>query len=69
MAYCTYYFFLITADKSFAISTNVYVKETGSPKHFGLILDTQLYFKEHRKTVFTKVIGTIRLIRNFGTLY
>lgn len=45
------------------------MKETGSQKHLGLILDTQLYFKEHRKTVFTKVTGTIRLIRNFGTLY
>lgn len=49
--------------------TSAYVKETGSQKHLGLILDTQLYFEERRKTLFTKVTGTIRLIRNFGTLY
>ena len=45
------------------------MKETGSQKHLGLILDDQLYFEEYRKTAFIKVTGTIRLIRKLGTLY
>ena len=44
---------------------NAYVKQTGSQKHLGLILDTQLIFEKHLKTVFVKVTKTIGLIQNF----
>ena len=43
--------------------------KTEFQKHLGLLLDTQLYFAEHLKTVFAKRTKTIGLIRKLGTLY
>ena len=68
IAHCTFYFCLSTSDKPFTFSANAYVKETDSQKHLGLILDTQLYFEEHLKTVFATVTQTIGLTRQLGTL-
>ena len=39
------------------------VKQTAFQKHLGLILDSQLSFGEHLKTIFNKVNKTIGLIR------
>ena len=39
------------------------VKQTGFQKHLGLILDSQLSFEEHLKTIFSKANKTIGLIR------
>ena len=47
---------------------NANVKRTAFQKHLGLILDSQLSFEEHLKTIFSKVSKTIELIqklRNF----
>ena len=42
---------------------NTNVKQTAFQKHLGLILDSQLSFEEHIKTIFSKVYKTIGLIR------
>ena len=42
---------------------NTNVKQTAFQKNLGLILDSQLSFEEHLKTVFYKVNKTIRLTR------
>ena len=41
---------------------NLYIKQTGSQKHLSFILDTQLKFEKHLKTVFNKVTKTKGLI-------
>ena len=42
---------------------NTNVKQTAFQKHLGLILDSQLSFEEHLKSIFSKVNKTIRLIQ------
>ena len=42
---------------------NTNVKQTAFQKYVGLILDSQLSFEEHLKTIFSKVNKTIGLIR------
>ena len=42
---------------------NTNVKQTAFQKHLGLILDSQLSFEEHLKTIFSKANKTIGLIR------
>ena len=42
---------------------NTNVKETAFQKHLGLILDSQLSFEEHLKTIFSKANKTTGLIR------
>ena len=42
---------------------NTNVKQTAFQKHLGLILDSQLSFEEHLRTIFRKVNKTIGLIR------
>ena len=47
---------------------NTNVKQAAFQKHLDLILDSQLSFEEHLKTIFSKVnktIGLIRKLRNF----